>query len=205
MLKTPLYGKCKNYDFAKLFEEKGYTWYSKGEYNLNIIGVRADNNNVVTNVYDDVLVVDYNTPVAHKRAMFTIATEPGRYYMANPIAAKGSAILVPGQYKSCWQIAKHKGLYKALCQCKPVKVYRDNNRDMVYDLDPKTEETGMFGINIHRSNEEYVPANVDKYSAGCQVFADSKEFAVFMNLCTKQMLQYGNKFTYTLLDEKDLV
>ena len=42
------------------------------------------------------------------------------------------------------------------------------------------------------------------YSAGCQVFADPKDFAKFIELCKKQSTLYGNSFTYTLLDEKDL-
>ena len=54
-MKVSLYSKCFSYDFKKLFESKGYTWFDKGVYNLNIIGIRRANKNKVTNTYDDVL------------------------------------------------------------------------------------------------------------------------------------------------------
>ena len=117
---------------------------------------------------------------------------------------KGTAILVPGQYRGCWQIGLHNGKYEALVQKKPVSVYRDGNKDLIYDLDPKKIDKGVFGINIHRSNPYGESATVDNWSAGCQVFASSKDFKEFMELCGKQKAMYGNSFTYTLLDEKDL-
>ena len=98
----------------------------------------------------------------------------------------------------------HKNKYKALCQIKPVKVYRDNNRNNVYDLAPSSIETGMFGINIHRSNEYAISKNINKYSAGCQVFSNPSDYNAFMRICEQQRKLYGNSFTYTLLDENEL-
>ena len=85
-----------------------------------------------------------------------------------------------------------------------VKVYRDNNRNNVYDLAPSSIETGMFGINIHRSNEYAISKNVNKYSAGCQVFNNPMDFKEFINIVKKSASIYGNKFTYTLITEDDL-
>ena len=45
----------------------------------------------------------------------------------------GVAILKPGQYRSSHKLRLHAGKYLALGQQKPVKVYRDSNRDR-YDL-----------------------------------------------------------------------
>ena len=56
-MKTKVHIKCKSFDFEKLFEKKGYAYFNKGNYNLNIIGVRSNQNNKVTNKYDDCLVV----------------------------------------------------------------------------------------------------------------------------------------------------
>ena len=203
-MKTSLLTKCAAYDFEKLFKKKGYAWFTKGNYNLNIVGVRSNNNNKVTNQYDDILIVDYNTGNGHKRVCYTITTEPGKYYMQNLGNPKGTAILVPGQYRGCWQIGLHRGKYKALCQKKPVKVYRDGNKDDKYDLKPETIDTGIFGINIHRSNKTFTNNTVDKYSAGCQVFNNSNDFQAFIRLCEKQKELYGNSFTYTLINEEDL-
>ena len=202
-MKTGLFTKCTTYNFEKLFKDKGYTWFTKGSYNLNIIGVRS-NNNKVTDKYDDILVVDYNTDNGHKRVCYTITTEPGKYYMQNLCNPKGAAILVPGQYRGCWQIGLHHGKYKALCQCKAVKVYRDNNKDMIYNMTPKSIDKGIFGINIHRSNKTCICDTIDKYSAGCQVFNDPVEFNAFMRLCETQRKLYGNTFTYTLINEEDM-
>ena len=203
-MKTSLLAKCNTYDFKKLFISKGYAWFTKGIYNLNIVGVRSNNNNNVTNKYDDILVVDYNTDSCHKRVCYTITTEPGTHYMKNLGNPKGTAILVPGQYRDCWQIGLHRGKYKALCQKKEVKVYRDGNKDMIYDMNPTTIDEGIFGINIHRSNETWTRNTIDQYSAGCQVFNKPNDFIAFMRLCEEQRKRYGNSFTYTLINEEDL-
>lgn len=203
-MKTDLITKCTSYDFEKLFKDKGYAWFNKGNYNLNIIGVRSNNNNKVTNKYDDVLVVDYNTDSCHKRVCYNITTEPGKYYMKTLGNPKGTAILVPGQYRGCWQLALHRGKYKALCQRKKVKVYRDGNKNMTYDMTPESIDTGIFGINIHRSNEAWTRNTIDQYSAGCQVFNNPTDFNAFMRLCEEQRKRYGNNFTYTLINEEDM-
>lgn len=203
-MKTSLLLKCTNYDFKKLFESKGYAWFTKGDYNLNIIGIRSNNKNKITNKYDDILVVDYNTGNGHNRVYYNITTEPGLYYTKNLLNTAGAAILVPGQYRGCWQLGLHKNVYKALVQKKPVKVYRDKNKNDVYDLHPETIQNGMFGINIHRSSEKVTVDTVNKYSAGCQVFNDIKQFESFIRLCEKQRKLYGNSFTYTLINEEDM-
>ena len=206
MVENKLYNKCINYDFESLFKKFGYAYFTKGNYNLNIIGVRASNNNKVTNLYDDILVVIYRTPNGKlTRQAYNITTEPGTYYMRKEFMnPKGTAILVPGQYRGAYQIAKHRDKYLALCQRKPVKVYRDNNKNQIYDWDVNTLDEGLFGINIHKAGK--LSQRVDTWSAGCQVFASETDFKCFMNYCTKQIqYKHGDKFTYTLLREEDLM
>jgi hypothetical protein len=84
-----------------------------------------------------------------------------------------------------------------------VKVYRDNNKDLIQDYNVATIEEGIFGINIHRSNPAQASVLNEKWSAGCQVFANPKDFEQFMSICKKSRDLYGNKFTYTLLLEED--
>ena len=206
MIKPNFHSLCEFADYEKLFAQKGYAYFTRGAYNLNIIGIRSDNKNKVTNLFDDYLVVIYKTPNGKwTRQCYQITTEPGLYYMTKgQINKKGTAILVPGQYRGAWEIGKHKGLYKALVQKKPVKVYRDGNRDSIYDMNINTTDKGVFGLNIHRSNEYYTSVYVDKYSAGCQVFANPKDFIAFMRLCEEQRARYGNTFTYTLINESDI-
>ena len=206
MIKPNFYSICGYADYEKIFEEKGYAYFTRGQYNLNIIGVRSDNKNKVTNLFDDLLVVIYKTPNGKwTRQYYPITTEPGIYYMVKQLLnPKGTSILVPGQYRGCWEIGKHQGKYKALVQKKAVKVYRDGNKDDIYDLRPDKIDTGVFGINIHRSNEFVKTTFVNSYSAGCQVFSDPNDFKRFLSLCDKQRELYGNSFTYTLLDEADV-
>lgn len=204
MIKTNLKARCANYDFKTLLEKKGYAYFTRGNYNLNIIGVRSNTNKKVTNKFDDVLVVVYrdNNDVVVRKC-FDITTKPGLYYMNNPTNDKGTGILVPNQYRGCWEIGFHQGKYKALCQRKPVTVYRDNNRDSVYDLEPNHTDTGIFGVNIHKAGTN--STQVDKWSAACQVFANSSDFATFMKLCDNQISNgNGKTFTYTLINEEDL-
>ena len=205
MNKNALSRKVLSKDIASVMSKKGYAFFTNGYYNLNIIGVRRDNNKKVTNLYDDILLVMYKTTKGWQKKVYNITTEPGSYYMRKELGSpKGTAILVPGQYRGCWKLGDHKGKYKALVQKRPVKVYRDGNMDMVYDMYPETINEGLFGINIHRSNEGYTRQTVDMYSAGCQVFNDPRDFESFIRLCEEQAKIYGNSFTYTLIDEKDL-
>lgn len=205
MDKNALSRKVMDADIPSIIRHKGYAFFTNGLYNLNIIGVRKDNNKKITNLYDDILLVMYKTTRGWQKKLYNITTEPGEYYMRKKLLnQKGTAILVPGQYRSTWEIGKHNGKYKALVQCKPVKVYRDGNKDMIYDMYPETINEGLFGINIHRSNEAYTRKTIDMYSAGCQVFNNPDDFQSFLTLCDEQAKRYGNKFTYTLIDEKDL-
>lgn len=203
-MKTQLHARCAKADFKAIFEKKGYAFFTKGAYNLNIIGVRSNNKNSITDKYDDVFVVDYNTEVGHKRFITSCTTEPGLFYMKQPTNIKGCAILVPGQYRGAYKKGLHKGAYKALCQVKPVKVYRDKNKDDIYDMEPSTIDEGLFGINIHRANEKSTISSINKYSAGCQVINDPADFRTFMRLIDKGIEKFGNSFTYTLINEEDL-
>lgn len=204
MVKTALYIKVKNYDFESLFKKKGYAFFTNGTYNLNIIGIRAAGAQI-TNSFDDLLVLIYKTPNgAWNRQIYSITTDPGLYYMLNPCNRKGTAILVPGQYRSAYEIGFHRGKYKALCQVKPVKVYRDKNKDEIYDYDVNNLDEGLFGINIHKAGT--LSKRIHTWSAGCQVFASNEAFKCFMNYCDKQIKNgHGKTFTYTLIKEEDLI
>jgi hypothetical protein len=91
--------------------------------------------------------------------------------MANLLNPKGTAILVPGQYRGSHAIGLHQGKYKALRQVKPFLYIEIQIKTMNYDLKPETINTGLFGINIHRASKWGVSQLIDKWSAGCQVIA----------------------------------
>ena len=178
-----------------------YAVFEDGDWNLNIIGVRRSNGEA--NKYDDTIVVCYKKNGLWQEERFAITTDPGLYWLHHPMNVKGTAVLCPGQHSSSWAIGKHRGKYEALVQSKPVKVFRDSNKDDIIDMDPNTVREGLYGINIHRSGRGRQEM-VNKYSAGCQVFSDFHDFNAFMFLCEKQVDERGWKtFTYTLLTEPE--
>jgi len=136
---------------------------------------------------------------------FAATTDPGKHWLQQPLNSKGTAILCPGHYQNCYKLGLHRGKYKALIQSGPVSVYRDANKDEKADIQNTKVETGYFGINIHRALPEGITSYVGTHSAGCQVFQREKDFAFFIALCERHHKWYGNSFTYTLLNEEDLL
>ena len=185
---------------------KGYKWFENGNYNLNIVGVRnSSTNEEVTNKFDDLLTVSYKTENIWNFRQWGCTTDPGKYYTENLLNPDGVAILVPGQYRSTYSIGLHQGKYEALKQMKPVQVYRDDNKDNCYDMQPDNIQEGIYGINIHRASATGTSTQIDKWSAGCQVIANYKDFDSLMWLAHKAEGIWGNSFTYTLIDSQDIV
>ena len=193
----------------KAVVSKGYKWFedkSNKGYDVNIVGIRnSETNNEVTNHFDDTLTISYKVDGEWKFHSWPATTDPGQYWIENPISKDGTAILVPGQYRGSHKIGLHQGKYEALRQQRPVKVYRDNDRDLEYDTDEDTIKEGIYGINIHRSNPYDQSYYVNKWSAGCQVFKKVADFHEFMDICKKAKDIWGNSFSYTLIESKELV
>ena len=193
----------------KAVVSKGYKWFedkSNKGYDVNIVGIRnSETNNEVTNHFDDTLTISYKVDGEWKFHSWPATTDPGQYWIENPISKDGTAILVPGQYRGSHMIGLHQGKYEALRQRKPVKVYRDNDKDLEYDTDEDTIKEGIYGINIHRSNPYDQSYYVNKWSAGCQVFKKVADFHEFMDICKKARDIWGNSFSYTLIESKELV
>ena len=175
----------------------GHTVFESGQYNLNIIGIRSRNHE--PNSFDDRICVVFKDEQGWITRTWECTTEPDKYWLERLINVSGTAILVPGQYKSVWKIDKHKGKYDALCQRNgPVKTYRDNNKDDIIDLDVQSITEGMYGINIHKAG--LGSTQIDRWSAGCQVFSHSEDFDEFMSICYAARSKWGNSFTYTLIE-----
>jgi len=166
-----------------------------------LIGIRHKDK--AANHFDDLLHVIHIKGKNVFQYEFPFTTDPGLYWLKNPMKTKGTAILVEGHYEKLWKIGSHRGQYNALVQASPCKVYRDNNKDDIIDCNIDTIQQGIFGINMHRSNPYTESYYVDKWSAGCQVFKEVKDFDFTMNLCEEYKKKHENFFDYFLLNQKD--
>ena len=187
---------------------KGYKYFTGGDYDVNIIGVRnSETKNRVTNAFDDCITLSYKVDGEWKFHCFKATTDPGTHWVENVINEDGVAILKPGQYRRSHKLRLHQGKYLALGQKSPVKVYRDDNRDSKYDLLEENIQEGIFGINIHRATSRSggTSTRIDKWSAGCQVIANNDDWHEFLDICQTAREIWGNSFTYTLLESKDIV
>lgn len=183
--------------------QKGFTTFFR-PFELNIVGIRADS--VTPNSFDDSLNVYYKTNDGKWQFhRFAATTDPGTYWLKNPLNTQGTAILKHGQYIGSHRIGLHRGKYLALVQQRPITVMRDYDRNASLDFMNGREQTGIFGINIHHASGNGTTKTVDKYSAGCQVFANINDFNLFMQLAERHKGLYGNNFSYTLIDERALV
>jgi len=183
-------------------KSKGYVWFEGAkDFDVNIVGVRnSATGQDVTNVFDDTMTISYKENGEWKLRQWACTTDPGKKGVKEYHNAAGVARLVEGQYRSSHTLGLHQGKYEALKQAKPVKVYRDANRDMVYD-ESKIQE-GVFGINIHKAGAD--STYVENWSEGCQVFKRSKDFEEFMTICRKAAAIHGKSFTYTLIESSDI-
>ena len=189
-------------------DNKGYKYFTGGDYDVNIIGVRnSETKNRVTNAFDDCITLSYKVEGEWKFHCFKATTDPGTHWVENVINEDGVAILKPGQYRRSHKLRLHQGKYLALGQKSPVKVYRDDNRDSKYDLLEENIQEGIFGINIHRATSRSggTSTRIDKWSAGCQVIANNDDWHEFLDICQTAREIWGNSFTYTLLESKDIV
>ena len=188
----------------KSVKAKGYAWFDSKDFDLNIVGIRnLAPGKKVTNVFDDWMTLSYKENGVWKFHEWACTTDPGTKGVKEFSNPNGVARLVAGQYRGSHAIGLHQGKYEALKQAKPVKVYRDKNKDMTFD--ETIIQEGIFGINIHRSNPKTESEFVENWSEGCQVFKRVKDFNLFMSIVNKSSKIMGNSFTYTLLESKDIL
>lgn len=154
-------------DFA-LIGIRGYYRDTMGKPGLNDRGI-----------YDDAIILI--TPTAY--ITFNANTDPS-------IAQRGVAVLAPGVW--WYKIGIHglsktrKAQYKALVQAAKVTVIRDG----------KGEDTGMFGINIHRGSLHSTS------SLGCQTIYPP-QWGSFIAAVESEMNRHGRTtIPYLLIEEQ---
>jgi len=189
-------------DIVSVMENKEYAVFQNATqpYNLNLVGIRTLD--IVSEKFNDWVTVFYWYDGQCVFFGFPATTDPGLFYRENPLQVRGTAIMVPGQYRGAYMVGKHRG-YKALQQRVAMRFWRDADRDAELDMDGMPVEEDVIGANIHRANAHRPSLQVGKWSAGCQVIQDPYHFAFLISLCEQASAAFGNSFTYTLLDERD--
>jgi len=191
----------------RLYKKKKYK-FCTGTYNLNIFGIRDLCSEKDT--FNDFVGVAYEDDLCQKKVdLYPSTTDPGLHYLRNPLNKDGTIIMLEGQYKACYKLGIHgrTGLYpyKALEQCGSMDYVRDNNKDDKYDIDISKKITGVFKTNLHRCSKWKIVRYIGRYSAGCQVVQDPKHFDELMVTANRQQsLGFGDKFSYTLFNIKDI-
>lgn len=176
----------------KAIKKKGYAYFEKGDYNVNIVGIRnSSTGKRVTNQFDDLMTLSYKVNGEWVFHVWQCTVDNG----------DGSARLVEGQYRGSFTIGLHRGKYKALKQCKPLKVYRDwNLKDGTYDESKIYDD--VSGLNVHMAGVDSTLVN--NWSEGCQVLKRKKDFLQFMRIILEAEKIHGKLFTYTLISSHDL-
>ncbi|KGE22637.1 hypothetical protein [Leptospira interrogans] len=119
------------------------------------------------NVYDDLLCIIKGDEFK----VFKGTVDPGRKYTLAPMNPNGCAHLLNGLH--WFGRALHKG-EPAFAQDKPVKIWRDRNRNN--ENDDGFEEEGFFEIFIHPGSGDQ--NKIAGYSAGCiNTMGDKKSIA----------------------------
>jgi len=169
--------------------------FESKDYDMNIIGER--NPNGQPNIFDDYIHVLYKKAGSWIWHCWKCTTDAGLHYLNT----SDTAILVHNrQYRGAYTLGLHRGQYEALVQRgNTVSIWRDRNRDGEHDFGD-VEISGYFGINIHRASANQRSEFVNRYSAGCQVFASPEDYDEFLSIVKLQIEKLGyEKFSYTLL------
>jgi hypothetical protein len=201
-VKPALASKYTKEQIETAVKTKGHKWFDDKDFALNIVGIRnSSTGQKVSNLFDDNITLSYKEEGVWKCHVWSATTDPGTKGVMQYGNKAGVARLVEGQYINSHIMRLHSGKYEALGQNKPVKVYRDPNKDMIYD--EKSIQEGLFGINIHKAGAD--STYVENWSEGCQVFKKSADFETFMTICRKAKELHGNNFTYTLIESTDII
>jgi hypothetical protein len=185
-----------------IYAQKRYTFFERGDFNLNIIGIREDD--IFDNTYSDTLIVLYKKAGVWQVLQMPWTTMPGTWGgVLSPITVfgiTGTAVMKENQYRGLYQLIDNwTNVHKSPCfwQVKPMVVFRDGNKNFVFERDMPQQE-GLFGINMHRMEGQYV----NNWSIGCQG-TNWVNFSKLVALARIATNLYGSRFTYTLLHRED--
>ena len=187
-------------DLIQKLRHKGFKVF-EGIGQLNLVGIR--NPNARSGHFDDTLHVFSKvseTEWVHHTCNMT--TDPGTYWHQKKGKPKHTLMLAEGQYINAFANVESKTKLASLVQIKPVLAYPTYDRNAVLDLFQGNTEKGMYRIQLTcaKSNGKYL--YLTNNMEGCQVVQYKDDYFKLINMWKWHLAQYGNTFTYTLLDER---
>jgi hypothetical protein len=179
----------------------GYVVFDAKDHDMNVVTLRRIPG--TPNTFDDLLCCFYREKGAWIFNAWPCTTDPGSYHLQNPGRVAGTAIVKPGQYRASHEISFHHigqpNQYEAMRQCGVLKVWRDADKDAELDYGMNEQDASNSGINIHKAGKD--SSQVDKWSAGCQVFKKEADFLSFMEKMHLQKSSgLGSKISLTVLE-----
>jgi hypothetical protein len=171
--------------------KKGYHWFDD---KVNIVGVRTKDQ--TPDKFNDFITISYKGEFH----CFEATTEPGVYWLKNPMRVTGTFVLPTGQWIDHWGFGIHH-TYEALVLKGLIAGWRDNNKDNLVNPDKSKVYSDGQAVNIHHAHENIIQSVIDKYSAGCQVIRKFSDWLIFFGICKASKQEF---FSYTLIEENDL-
>lgn len=199
-------------------KKKGYAFFERGDYNLNLIGVRE--NDAFENTFSDTLYCAYKEKGVWKLITIKWTTLAGTLGIGgekNPLTGAqtgtgvdGVAVILEGQYRRVYRfIDTYNGWlwYPYFDQIANMKYLRDNDKDGLISRKGKVYE-GNYKTNMHRMSNNGVESNQVNFwnvgwSQGCQG-APEPDFRKLLFAVREAVKRFGNVFSYTLLHRNDL-
>lgn len=194
----PFYSDVTLDVMKKAYERMGFPFFTKGDYNVNLFGIRNERN-LHANTFNDLIGMIYKHDGNWKLLKCDATVDPGVKYRKKPSNSKGVAILKEGFHRGMFQIGMHKNKYKAFVQRANTTVYRDNDKDS--ELDFVNPDTGYFGINLHLYNSKYCIEEIGDASEGCSCVYNPADLAALLAVGEIAKASWGNSFSYTLFLE----
>ena len=183
-----------------------YVLFTK-PFDVNLGGIRTKDNQ--TEAFNDWnFCFYYNDENQIKGVVVPGTTDAGLYWRLYPMHVDGTAIIKHGvQHRGAYELQDpkkdgkrgHRG-QKAFRQVKPMKYWRDANRDQYLDFDGQ-EQTAIFATNGHYMGT--VGKKVGKWSAGCWGATVENMDKIFTVAEMQIKHNLGGRFSYTLLHETE--
>jgi len=200
-----------NYQILKkVVENKGYVFFDEGDYDLNFIWVRTSD--VFTNMFTDLLHIAYKKNGIEQVVTLNATTKASLYGnggATNPVPG-GTAVIVPGQYRSAWSYTEGNGTGTLpwgkpyFQQIKGISYWRDVNKNNIIDK-TNIQYNQIFGTNWHIMMEPLsvnVPGSLP-WSEGCKGISQSDMLDIVAPITREAVKIWGPNFTGTLLESKD--